>query len=84
MKWKQQPKFVKTRKCNLEARILLNLPENSNALKIYEATTDFSELVKYMCEMNLYVAQNGNSCFFKHKLYYVYFKATKLEILLEC
>ena len=48
LKWKQQPKFIKTRKCNLEEKILLNLPENFNPLKIYEATTDFSELVLYM------------------------------------
>ena len=60
LKWKRQPKFIKTRKCNLEAKILLNLPENSNPLKIYEATTDFSELVQYICEQtNLYAAQNG-------------------------
>ena len=60
LKWKGQPKLIKTRKCNLEANILLNLPENSNPLKIYEATTDFSELVQYICEQtNLYAAQNG-------------------------
>ena len=50
LKWKQQPKFIKTRKCNLEANVLLNLPKNSNSLKIYEATTAFSELVQYICE----------------------------------
>ena len=42
LKLKRQPNFIKTRKCNLEAKILLNLLENSNPLKIYEATTDFS------------------------------------------
>ena len=60
LKWKQQPKFVKTRKCNLKTKILLNLPENSHPLKIYEATTDFNELVQYICEQtNLYGAQKG-------------------------
>ena len=93
LKWKQQPKFIKTRKCNLEAKVLLNLPENSNLLKIYEATTDFNELVQHICEQtNLYEAQNGREFvtnseeirfFFRHKLY-VYFKATKFEMLLEC
>ena len=38
----------------------MNLPENSYPLKIYEATTDFSELVQYICEqMNLHAAQSG-------------------------
>ena len=60
LKWKRQPKFVKTKKCNLEANILLNIPENSNPLKIYKVTTDFSELVQYICEQTiLYAAQNG-------------------------
>ena len=60
LKWKRQPKFIKTRKCNLEAKILLNLSEKSNPLKIYEVTTDFSEIVQYICEQtNLYAAQNG-------------------------
>ena len=59
LKWKQQPKFIKTRKCNLEAKMLLDLSETSDPLKIYEATTDFSEFVQYMYEQtNLYVAQN--------------------------
>ena len=60
IKWKRQPKFRKTKKCNLDTKILLNVPENFNPLKIYEATTDFSELVKYICEQtNLFAAQNG-------------------------
>ena len=46
LKWKQQPKFLKTRKCNLEAKILLHFPENFNSFKIYKAITDFSELVQ--------------------------------------
>ena len=42
------------------AKILLNLPENSNPPKIYEVTTDFIEFVQYICEQtNLYAAQNG-------------------------
>ena len=60
MKWKRQLKFRKTKKCNLETKILLNFPENFNPFKIYEATTDFSELVQYICEQTtLYAAQNG-------------------------
>ena len=60
LKWKRQPKFIMTRNCNLEANILLNLPEKSDPLKIYEATTDFNELVQYICEQtNLYATQNG-------------------------
>ena len=60
LKWKRQPNFIKTRKCNLEAKILLNLPVNSNPLKIYKVTTDFIEFVQYICEQtNLYAAQNG-------------------------
>ena len=58
LKWKRQQKFKKRRKCNLEAKILLNLPKNSNPLKINEAITEFSELVQYTCEQGiLYAAQ---------------------------
>ena len=93
LKWEQQPKFIYTRKCSLEAKILLNIPENSNPLKTYKATTDFSEHVQYICEQtNIYTTQKGricykswrNLCFFRQKLYHVYFKATKFEMLLYC
>ena len=78
MKWKRQPKFIKRRKSNLEANILLNLPKNSNLFKISEAITDFSELVEYICEQtNPYAAQNGRefitnpeeTCAFSGKTY---------------
>ena len=60
LKWKGQSRFIKTRKCNLEVTILLNLPENFNVLKIYEVTTDFNELVQFICEQtNRYPVQNG-------------------------
>ena len=60
LKWKRQPKFIKTRKFNSEAKTLLNLLENSNPVKIYETITDFSELVQYICEQtNLCAAYNG-------------------------
>ena len=76
--------LLKTRKCNLEAEILLNLVEKSNPLKIYKATTDFSELVQYICEQtNLYAAKNGKE-FVTNPGEFCTFKATKFEMLLEC
>ena len=57
LKWKRQPKFIKTRRCSSEVKILLNLPENSNPLKIYDVTTDFIESVQYISKQtNLYAA----------------------------
>ena len=59
LKWKRQSKFIKERKCNLEAKTSLNLPENSNPLKTYEATADLNELVQCIREQtNLYAAKN--------------------------
>ena len=53
--WKRTSKFVKAKKCTLEANVLLNIQENANPLLIYE-------LVKHICHRTyLYVTQNGRA-----------------------
>ena len=59
MKWKRTSKFIKAKKCTLEANILLDM-ENTNLLQIFESTMKLNELVKIICDQsNLYAAQNG-------------------------
>ena len=56
LKWK----FVKAKKCTLEANVSLDIPENANPLLIFEGTTNLNELVKHICdETNLYATQRG-------------------------
>ena len=60
LNWKRTFKFVKAKKCTLEANVLLDIPENTNPLLIFEGTRNLIELVKYICDQkNLYAAQNG-------------------------
>ena len=60
MKWKRKSKFVKAKKCTLEANIFLYIPEHGNLLPIFEGTTNLNELLKHICDQkNLYATQNG-------------------------
>ena len=59
LKWKRTSKFIKAKKCTLEANVLLDM-ENANPLQIFESTMKLNELVKIICDQsNLYAAQNG-------------------------
>ena len=61
LKWKRTSKFIKAKKCTLEANILLEM-ENTNPLQTFESTMKFNELVKIICDQsNLYAAQNGRA-----------------------
>ena len=58
LKWKRTSKFIKAKKCTLEANVLLDM-ENANPLQIFESTMKLNELVKIICDqLNLYAAQN--------------------------
>ena len=60
MKWKRTSKFIKAKKCTLEANVSLGIPENANLLLTFEGTTNLNELVKYIWDnTNLYGTQNG-------------------------
>ena len=60
LKWKRTSKFIKAKKCTLEANVLLDIPENANPLLIFEGTTNLNELVKHTCDQaNLYATQSG-------------------------
>ena len=60
LKWKRTSKFVKAKKCALEANVLLDIPENAIPLLIFERTTSLNELMKYICnQTNPYGTQNG-------------------------
>ena len=59
LKCKRTSKFVKAKKCTLEANVLLDIPENANPLLIFKGTTNLKELVKHICDQaNLYATQN--------------------------
>ena len=59
LKWKHTSKFVKAKKCTLEANVLLDIPENANPLLIFEGRANLNELVKHICNRtNLYATQN--------------------------
>ena len=60
LKWKRISKFVKAKKCTLEANVLLDTAENANPLLIFQATTHLNELAKHIWDQtNLYATQNG-------------------------
>ena len=60
LKWKPTSKFVKAKKCTLEANVLLDIPQNANPLLIFEGTANLNELVKHICDQTiLYAIQNG-------------------------
>ena len=60
LKWKHTSKFVKSKKCIIEANVLSDIPEKANPLLIIEGTKNLNELVKYVChQTNLYATQNG-------------------------
>ena len=48
LKWKRTLKFIKAKKCTLEANILLDM-ENTNPLQIFESTMKLNEFVKIIC-----------------------------------
>ena len=53
-------KFVKAKKCSLEANVLFDIPENANPLLIFKGTTNLNELVKHIFdETDLYATQRG-------------------------
>ena len=57
--WKLTSKFAKEKVCTLEENVLIDIPENTNSLQLFEAITSLNELVKYICnKTNLYAAQN--------------------------
>ena len=49
LQWKGTSKFVKANRCTLEAKVLLDIPENANPFLIFEGTTNLNELVKHIC-----------------------------------
>ena len=60
LKSKRTFKFVKAKKCILEANILLDIPENVNPLLIFEETTNLNELMKHICDQtSQYTTQHG-------------------------
>ena len=60
LQWKGTSKFVKANRCTLEAKVLLDIPENANPFLIFEGTTNLNELVKHICgQTNIYATQNG-------------------------
>ena len=57
--WKLTSKFAKEKVCTLEENVLIDIPENTNSLQLFEAITSLNELVKYICnKTNLYTTQN--------------------------
>ena len=60
LKSKRTSKFVKAKKCILEANILLDIPENINPLLIFEETTNLNALMKHICDQtSQYTTQYG-------------------------
>ena len=51
LKWKRTSKFIKAKKCTLEANVLLDM-ENANPLQIFESTMKLNELVKIICNQS--------------------------------
>ena len=39
LKWQRKPKLIKRKNCELEAKILLDLPVNPSPLRVFESTT---------------------------------------------
>ena len=49
LKWKRTAKLVKPKKCELQARILLDLPENPISLLVFESTTSLNDFMDLTC-----------------------------------
>ena len=53
LKW--QRKLIKRKNCELEAKILLDLPVYPSPLRVFESTTRLNDLVSLICDQaNLY------------------------------
>ena len=62
LKWQRKPKLIKCKNCELEAKILLDLPVNPSPLRVFESTTRLNDLVSLTCDQtNLYAEQNGRT-----------------------
>ena len=62
LKWQRKPKLIKRKNCELEAKILLDLPVNPSPLRVFESTTRLNDLVGLICDQtNLYAEQNGRT-----------------------
>ena len=62
LKWQRKPKLIKRKNCELEAKILLDLPVNPSPLCAFESTTSLNDLVSLICDQtNLYAEQNGRT-----------------------
>ena len=62
LKWQRKPKLIKRKNCELEAKILLDLPVNPSPLRVFESTTRLNDLVSLICDQtNLYAEQNGRT-----------------------
>ena len=62
LKWQHKPKLIKHKNCELEAKILLDLPVNPSPLCVFESTTRLNDLVSLICDQtNLYAEQNGRT-----------------------
>ena len=62
LKWQRKPKLIKRKNCELEAKILLDLPVNPSPLRAFESTTRLNDLVSLICDQtNLYAEQNGRT-----------------------
>ena len=84
LKWKRTSKFIKAKKCTLEANVLLDM-ENANPLQIFESTMKLNELVKIICDQsNLYAAQNEESLLLLLKKYVHFWVSTTSCRFLSC
>ena len=62
LKWQRKPELIKRKNCELEAKILLDLPVNPSPLRVFESTTRLNDLVSLICDQtNLYAEQNGRT-----------------------
>ena len=62
LKWQRKPKLIKRKNCELEVKILLDLPVNASPLRVFESTTRLNDLVSLICDQtNLYAEQNGRT-----------------------
>ena len=84
LKWKQTSKFIKAKKCTLEANVLLDM-ENANPLQIFESTMKLNKLVKIICDQsNLYAAQNERELALLLKKYVHFWISTTSCRFLSC
>ena len=62
LKWQDKPKLIKRKNCELEAKLLLDLPVNPSPLRVFESTTRLNDLLSLLCDQkNLYAKQNGGT-----------------------